>query len=58
MRVLGSISQGMGFHTTLMTTEKVADYCKVKKLVKCSRKNCLKLRLFDCEKVLCVVVEL
>ena len=59
MRVCCSISQGMGFHTTLLTTEKVADYCKVKKLVdKCSRKNCLKLKLFDCEKVLCVVVEL
>ena len=59
MRVCGSISQGMGFHTTLLTTEKVADDCKVKKLVdKCSCKNCLKLKLFDCEKVLCVVVEL
>ena len=59
MRVCGSISQGVGFRTTLLTTEKVADDCKVKKLVdKCSRKNFLKLKLFDCEKVLCVVVEL
>ena len=58
MRVCGSISQGVGFRTTLLTTEKVADDCKVKKLDKCSHKNCLKLKLFDCEKVLCVVVEL
>ena len=47
------------YSNRLLTVEKVADECKASKLVnKCSHKNCLRLELFDCEKVFCVAMEL
>ena len=46
------------YNHQLLTTENVVDECKAIKLVnKCSRKNCHRLELLDCEKVFCVVVE-
>ena len=64
MPVCGSIAQwSLVIQPTcnhrLLTTEKVVDECKAIKLVnKCSRKDCLRLKLFDCKNVYCVEVEL